>query len=368
MGNKKVLFVGSFKNTSKDGSVGGQMFACKTIINSKLSESIDWTLIDSTSNSNILSNSYTRFTKALFRLIKFIYFTLFYRYNYILIFTADGWSFWEKGVMCLLGKYLTNSKVILAPRSGFIINDIKQNRKLRQFIAYTFKKVDTIICQSKFWQTTFEELSGTKNASKFVIIENIIDYEKYNSPKLKDLKKYGRVRILFLAWVKKEKGIFELIEAVKLLRKDNLDFEVIIAGKGEDFDKIVLEVEKNKLLGIVTFSGWILGDDKLNILSRSDIFVLPTYFDGYPNSLLEAMASGNACIATRVGSIPDMIRDMKNGILVDKQNVTQLYDRIKILIENPEMRRELGLKATEHVKTNNSIEIGIQKYNALFSS
>lgn len=368
MNKKKVLFVGSFKNSSKDGSVGGQMFACKTILNSNLSESINWTLIDSTANSNILSSGHIRLAKALFRFLKFLFYIIFYKYDYILIFVGDGWSFWEKGVMSLLGKYLTNSKVVLAPRSGFIIKDISENEKLRKFILFVFKKVDTVICQSSFWKVYFEEISSIGDSRKFIVIENILDDSKYNNRPSVALTKDGNVRILYLAWVTREKGIFELIEAIKLLKNDNLSFKLTVAGKGQDFLNVVSEVEKQGLNDFVSFPGWVLGDDKLDILYRSDIFVLPTYFDGYPNSLLEAMASGNACIATRVGSIPDIITDMKNGILVDKKNSRQLYEQLKRLIQNSEMRQELALNAMERIEKNNSINVGIQKYKELFST
>jgi hypothetical protein len=161
------------------------MFACKTLINSSISEIVKWTLIDTTSDSNVHPNGYVRIKKALNRLLKFTYFILFHKYQVILIFSADGWSFWEKGTMSLLAKFLTSSKVIFAPRSGFILNDIKNNVVLRTFIKVTFQKVDVVICQSLYWKTVFENLCGIKTQTDFAIIENLFDFDKYSNLPLK---------------------------------------------------------------------------------------------------------------------------------------------------------------------------------------
>lgn len=366
MKKKKVLFVGSFKTTSKDGSVGGQMFACKTIVNSPISDAIDWTLIDTTADSNILASNYIRIRKALLRLIKFIYYIIFFKYDYIMIFVADGWSFWEKGLMVVIAKSLSNSKVIIAPRSGFIINDIDKEGTLSKFVKFVFRKTDIVVCQSRYWKGLFEKSIFDANNPKFVIIENMIDFDKYAELPVRDLKENEKVTILFMAWVTRNKGIYELIEAAKMLRKEKLNFKVIIAGKGEDYEKIKKDLKSADLMGEVELRGWVLGGEKLMLLAESDIFVLPTYFDGYPNSLMEAMASGKACIATNVGSIPDMLNNMQTGILIDKKNHHQLFQGLKTLINSPELRKEMSLKARKHVKETNSISSGISKFQNLF--
>lgn len=360
----QVLFVGCFKETAKDGGVGGQLFACNTIVKSNLSDSVDWTLIDTTADSNILANIFSRLNKAIARLFKFSKKILFHEYDFILIFVADGLSFWEKGFMSLLAKIFTRSKVILAPRSGFIINDLNRKGFLSKFINLVFKKVDIVICQSRYWKNLFEICIAVKDDSRFVIIENMIDFENYSSFPIRNTN--GIVNILFMAWVTRNKGIYELIEAAKLLKEENFQFKLIIAGNGEDFENIRQEIELSKLTKYVEMKGWVIGPEKLQLLSESDIFVLPTYFDGYPNSLMEAMAAGKACVASNVGSIPDMIDQMESGIIIEKENHIQLYEGLKVLIENTELRISMSEKAREKIKTNNSIHIGISKFKNLF--
>lgn len=364
---KKVLFIGSFLATSKDGGVGGQMFASKTIVNSSLTETIDWTLLDTTARSNILSSNFVRVYKAAIRLIKFLYYILFFRFDYILIFVGDGWSIWEKGLMSIFGKYLSKSKVILAPRSGFIINNINKEGNLKKFIQFVFKKVDIIICQSQYWKHLFENVAYNQSKSKFVVIENMIQFDDYKNIKIRDIEKDSPVTILFMAWVTRAKGIYELIEAIKMLVKDNLKFKVIIAGHGDEYETVKKNIDASNLNTFVEMKGWVLGDKKQTILKQSDIFVLPTYFEGYPNSLVEAMAAGKACIATKVGSIPDIINHKKTGLLIEKENSEQVYKTLSLLINNKDLRKNISINARKQIQNRNTIESGISKFKEIFN-
>lgn len=365
MKKRKILFVGSFK-TGKDGGWGGQLFACKTIVNSDLKHSVDWTLLDTTHDSNISSSKYRRIQKSVFRMIKFIYFTIFYKFDFFLIFVSDGWSFWEKGFMSILVKYFSNAKVVLAPRSGFIINDLNNKTKLSRFIKFVLQKSDFVVCQSNSWKLLFEKTSTQKNDKKYLVIENMIDYEKYAQLPLKNTYDNQIITILFLSWVTKSKGIYELIDAAKLLKKDGFDFKIIIGGKGEDFASVENEILTSNMSNYVSLEGWIVGDEKLKVLKESDIYVLPTYFEGYPNSLMEAMASSKACIGTRVGSIPDMIDHKINGLLIEKENHHELYLALKYLITHPIERVEMAQNAKVSIRNTNSIPIVISKFEKIF--
>lgn len=362
----KVLFVGSFKEETMDGSLGGQMFACKAIINSSISDSIDWTLIDTTADSNILGSNYSRIRKALVRIIKFIYYIIFFKYDYVLIFSGAGWSFWEKGLMALNAQKLSVGKIILAPRSGHIITDINENKRLTRFISFVLGKVDVVICQSEFWETFFKKLAPAGCSTQFVTIKNIIEFDEYASLPIRCLERNEKITILFMAWVTRNKGIFELVEAIKLLNAKKFKFNLIIGGKGDAYEIIKREVKNSGLSDCVDFKGWITGAEKLNIIANSDIFVLPTYFEGSPNSLMEAMASGKACIATNVSSIPDIIENNINGILIEPYNYIQLSEALEFLIENPDFRSNISIKARESIRRANSSNKIIKEYKRLF--
>lgn len=358
-----ILFVGSFKSKSFDGSVGGQMFACDTILKSDIVKGFKWILLDTTALSNKKSFFFIRLLFAIKRLIFFSYYSLFNKIDKYLIFVGDGWSFWEKGVMVLIAKFFTNAVIILAPRSGFIENDILNDKLLKKFIIYVFKKSDKVICQSLKWKNLFVDLIKSKG-NKFVVIENGIDLSEYkNIP----IDNHDKCSILFLSWVDKNKGIFDLLEAILLLSKDNLSFKLIIAGNGSEFIDSQNFVNNNNLSEYVFFHGWALGDQKLELLKKSDIYILPTHFEGYPNSLIEAMASGKACIATLVGSIPDIIINENTGLLINKNSPIEIYKALKSLLVNSDLRIKLSIAARSVTQERNSIDLFSLKFKQILS-
>lgn len=360
MAKKDILFVGSFKNKAKDGSVGGQMFACTTIVNSQLSNIVKWTLIDTTADSNSSNSIIKRLYKSIGRFLTFMYYILTKKYAAILIFTSSGLSFWEKGIMVIVAKFFTKSKVIIAPRSGHLIKDVESNGKISKFIPYVLSKADAVICQSGYWKNYFTNLCGDYDSNKFYVIQNWIDVVPYSDISNSETGS-NPVEILYLAWVDENKGIFELITAAKDLLQENLNFTLTIAGNGRAYDEIAMEIKKHQLEEKIILYGWALGKEKLGLLKKCNIFVLPSYYEGYPNSLLEAMASSTACIATAVGAIPDIIDDGINGFLVPPRNTDILKTRLRELILNENLRNQFSVNAQHKILSNNTIEIAINK-------
>jgi glycosyltransferase involved in cell wall biosynthesis len=127
----------------------------------------------------------------------------------------------------------------------------------------------------------------------------------------------GFVSILFLSRLVVEKGVFELLEAFRLVAQKHTDIKLLIAGAGPAEESLKLWVEKNNLSSRVEFLGYVRGEDKADVLNSAQIFALPSYTEGCPVSLLEAMAAGMAVITTPVGGIPDIVCDGKNGILIN---------------------------------------------------
>ncbi len=101
--------------------------------------------------------------------------------------------------------------------------------------------------------------------------------------------------------------------------------------------------------------GWVTGDNKLTALAQSDILVLPSYREGLPNSLLEAMASECAIIATNVGAIPDVIQSGENGILIEPGDTKNLAEELRRLTFDSIERRRLAKNARDTVTLNHDI-------------
>jgi glycosyltransferase involved in cell wall biosynthesis len=357
---KKVLFVGSFAKSGKDGSVGGQMFASKSLVNSKINEIVDWVLIDTTAATNLKINFLVRVIKAIKRISLLIYYFVTQKIDIALIFTGDGYSFQEKGLMALISKCF-GAKVILAPRSGLIKKNLLENSFLSKFMKYVFKKVDVILCQGESWKEFFMSV-GVKD-EKLKVVQNWIDVSLYGKAKAE----HDRIIVLFLAWVDKNKGILELVEAASLL-KDICDFELIIAGEGEETKLVKSMIDEYNLNDIVTLKGWVRGEQKFELLKKADIFILPSHYEGFPNALLEAMSSGIACISTNVGAVPDILVHGSNGVIIPVNDKKSIISALSDLIINKEKRTLIGENGRQTVLKNNSIDSAVTKINDIIKS
>ncbi|MBN1900856.1 glycosyltransferase [Candidatus Sumerlaeota bacterium] len=137
----------------------------------------------------------------------------------------------------------------------------------------------------------------------------------------------------------------DALTALSIIRKQNPDISLHIIGDGSLRKHLESCAANLKVKDHVVFVGE--RDDTSDILSGFDIFLMPSRSEGFPNALLEAMAAGIPCIAAKAGGIPEIIRDKKNGILVNPCSPGELAEAINNLMVSPETRKELGETARQ---------------------
>lgn len=141
-----------------------------------------------------------------------------------------------------------------------------------------------------------------------------------------------------------KKGMKYLLDACALLRDRNVAFRAVIIGEGEERASLEQAIQRLALDQQVTLAGALSPSAVIEILSLSDIFVLPCIvsedgdMDGLPTVILEAMALGIPVISTRLAGIPEMIHHQINGFLVEQQQVPELADAMQVLLESNELR------------------------------
>lgn len=109
-----------------------------------------------------------------------------------------------------------------------------------------------------------------------------------------------------------------------------------------------------------------LTESPFSLLVSADIFVLPSRYEGMPNVLLEAMAMKKASVATAVNGAPELVENGVSGLLVESENVSQLYDKIAELLSNETLRGSMEIKAKLRVKEYFTIPTMIDKLESLF--
>lgn len=163
----------------------------------------------------------------------------------------------------------------------------------------------------------------------------------------------GRTRLINVGRLGPEKGIIYLIRAMdELVSNGKRDIILKLVGNGSEENSLRREVDQRGLSEYVDFLGYMShGPQLLSLLRTSDIFVLPSLTEGWPQSLFEAMACGVAIVATRVGGIPYLIEDGKNGLLVEPGSPSSIREAVERLISDSKLRRRLTVNGLSTVRS-----------------
>jgi glycosyltransferase involved in cell wall biosynthesis len=137
------------------------------------------------------------------------------------------------------------------------------------------------------------------------------------------------------------KGSLEIIDALKLVKDKNIKIHWVFVGRG-DIQQFKELAEQKGLAGIVNFTGEVSEIEKWRFLQHASFFCLPSYAEGQPISIIEAMACSLPVISTTIGSIPEMIEEGVNGKLITPGDTKALRDAILFLIENTELGIAMG--------------------------
>ena len=179
------------------------------------------------------------------------------------------------------------------------------------------------------------------------LIHNGIELDRFldNQDKAELPVQDGDIVVCLIAEFHPRKGQRFLIEAVRSLRQTLPGLQLILVGDGPI--KSELEEKCRDHPGI-HFLGW--RNDIPQILKASDIFVLPSLNEAFGQVLVEAMASGVACIGTDNGGIPDIIKNGETGLLVPPANSEKLAEAMLTLIQNPDQKRDIESSALQWAK------------------
>lgn len=162
------------------------------------------------------------------------------------------------------------------------------------------------------------------------------------------------------------KGIIHLLEAIKNINRN--DIALVIVGDGPERKNLEKYAKKNNLNGQVLFYGSVPFKEAISILKVSDIFINPSYSEGLPTSIMEAGACGRAIIATDVGGTSEIIINERSGIIIKPYSTKLLEDALKRLLDNPELRAELGENARKQIESKFKWESAINEFEKEFLS
>lgn len=263
---------------------------------------------------------------------------------------ASDASYYRKSVFIRTAK-LFRKKIVIHQHGGsfeeFYHTVLKE--KGRQSVKKVLSMGDAFLVLGMNWKTFFSEIVSP---DKIIVFPNAVSI-----PGIQE-KKYGVRRILFLGRLCRAKGIGELLTVMPKVCEKYPDARLYLGGVWEDED---LKKKAQTLSSCVTDLGWLSGEKKQKYLQECDIFVLPSYFEGQPVSVLEAMANACGIVVTRTGAVADMIQDKETGILIVPQDSGSLQEGLLQLLDSPDLCEKLGKGARKRAEEAFSIEENIDK-------
>ncbi len=182
--------------------------------------------------------------------------------------------------------------------------------------------------------------------SLFTIVPGAVDVHRF-APRAGHVAgaAHDPVRLLYHGRVDRRKGVLDLIDATALLRDDGVRCALTVSGIGPDIDVARRRTSELHLDGTVRFTGYASYETTPSVYHGQDVFVSPTYAEGFSNTVLEAMASGLPILSCDVVGVTDCLRDGENGVLVAPGDAAALASSLRRLIEDGAWRRRLALVA-----------------------
>lgn len=281
-------------------------------------------------------------------LIQLAYFGLFYKLGVVHVHMASKGSYKRKALIIRIAKKLGSNIVIHLHGGGFSDFYSKSPASKKLHIRDSFNMADKVIVLSKQWLEWVNTI--VDDHSKTVIIYNgVPSVTQTSQPQDKDI-------IIFLGKLGEAKGISDLIQAFTQLHLKYPNTELHLAGNG-DLAYYQEKVAALDLQDKIKFLGWVTGKAKNQCLVNASIYCLPSYKEGFPMGILEAMSSEVVVVASKVGGIPDAITDQQEGLLIDAGDVNALSTALSKALADKTLCSQLAKAAKIKYENNFTPEV-----------
>lgn len=291
--------------------------------------------------------------KKIYRLISsFTHFFISLLFNrsirIVHIHSASNFSFKRSSWFVNIAR-LFNKKIIMHIHGGSFMT--YYNIGNEAFVKKTLNKCDKIVVLTEEWQDWFRNELQCENV---IVIPNVIPVPQ----PFEKTKGDGKFHLLFLGLINEEKGVFDLMQAIAD-SKEQLrgKFQFHIAGNGM-VSRLKNEIDDKELQDIVKYEGWVDSIAKHELFSTCDALILPSYTEGLPLSILEAMSYHMPIISTPIGGIPSVIEDGTNGFLVEPGDRAGFIEKIMQLIGNTNLANTMGEESFKRIDKHFPTKVG----------
>ena len=225
---------------------------------------------------------------------------------------------------------------------------------MKKYIRFILKQISTVIVRAQRLKSQFD---GLVPEEKIRVVYLPIDTAEFRdiSDKPNGKVPRGEIKVLYVSHISKAKGALDLLKAIPIVVNQVSDIKFLFAGDIIKVERNILHIgnppdilreidsiiEKYKIRHYIEFLGLVVGQNKISTFLDADIFVFPSYSEGFPFVVLEAMAAGLPIVATPVGALPEVFKDGENVLFADRGNPQDIAEKILMLIRNPALREKM---------------------------
>jgi glycosyltransferase involved in cell wall biosynthesis len=275
-----------------------------------------------------------------YALLKFFGLLLMNKIDLVYIHMSADASFFRKSIFVMVSKLYRKRIVLHMHSSEFDIFYEKSGKFIKKYIKFIYKKTDKLIVLTQKWGEVYKQFVASY---KIIVIYNSVEVPGNN------LYNPDNKFITFLGILGKRKGTYDLLDVIPDIIRDYPMVKFVLAGNGE-IDRVNNIIQQKGLEANVVVPGWINQNQKDELLRKTIIYVLPSYYEGLPMSVLEAMSYGLPVITTQVGGMSEVISNGTEGILITPGDKEALRNSILSLLSNEEIRRSLSDNGYKKIK------------------
>jgi glycosyltransferase involved in cell wall biosynthesis len=328
---------------------GGGVAAYFRAINSKLSVEIHYLLRGSRSHQNQPITTMVRILKD---------YGIFWQqltkntYELVHVNTSLGLAgLLRDSIFILIAKKIYGRKVLVFFHGWDWNFALWINGPLQRVFLKTFGQADrTIVLATQF----MHQLQAWGYARPIHVETTAVDdelFDQFDSEKHagKFKGRQNNVQLLFLARVEKTKGVYEVIDMFRILKQRHSDLNLTIAGSGTELTALK-EYAARHNISDVRFTGFVSGMEKAREFNQADIYIFPSYYEGLPISVLEAMSFALPIVTRPIGGLKDIFEDGKMGFMTESLEPQVLSALVDRLIENDDLRYKMGVYNREYAR------------------
>ncbi|MEO6186940.1 MAG: glycosyltransferase family 4 protein [Steroidobacteraceae bacterium] len=256
------------------------------------------------------------------------------------------------GTVALLASTLTDIPFSITFHGPHIFFD-----PLHWGLRQKIRRAAFICCISHYCRSQLMLFSDAADWFKLQIVHCGVDIAQFGYRPPRENARH----FLYVGRLAAEKGLPVLLEAATALAAQGLDFELTLVGDGPDRQALERQIAQAGLSARIHFAGYADQEGVLRYLQQSDAFILPSFAEGVPVSLMEAMACGVPVVATRVAGVSELIADGETGLLVHASDATSLCSAMKRYLTEPQLRQRVAEQARRTIAAEFNIHTEVAK-------